>query len=124
MKATDRSLFDAFSADERTLPLRKLRSTLGIRFDEGLRLIHQLANGDESLTFNSIMEAKNGLLQAFQIRYSIKIACEKIYGHEQVVAKIQFDMDDKITKALAYMNEVNQWLARIEGSANTTAPNA
>jgi hypothetical protein len=56
MKAIDRSLFDAFSADERTLPLRKLRSTLGIRFDEGLRLIHQLANGDESLTFNSIID--------------------------------------------------------------------
>lgn len=116
MEVNDRSLFDAFTNDERTLPLRKLRSNLGTRLDEGLQLVHKLANGDEALTFNSIAEAKNGMLRAFQIEYAIKVACAKIKGHDQAVAKIQLDLDERLRKALTYMNEVNRWVSRIEGT--------
>lgn len=116
MEVTDRSLFEAFTADEKTLPLRKLRGTLETRFDEGLQLVHKLANGDEPLTFNSIVEAKNGLLRAFQVEYAIKVACAKINGHDQAVAKIKSNLDEKLTKAVTYMNEVNRWVSRIEGT--------
>lgn len=120
MENTDRSLFDEFTKDEKTLPLRKLRGTLETRFDEGLHLVHKLASGDEPLTFNSITEAKNGLLRAFQVEYAIKVACAKIKGHEQAVAKIQLNLDEKLVKAVTYMNEVNGWVSRIEGNG----PNA
>jgi hypothetical protein len=124
MEVTDRSLFEAFSADERTLPLRKLRSTLESRFDENLQLIHQLASGEESLNFESIVVAKNSLLRAFQIRYAIRVGCDKIKGHEQVVAKIQMNLDDKLRKSVIYMNEVNQWVSMIDGAGATAVPSA
>nr|WP_140896413.1 hypothetical protein [Pseudomonas caspiana] len=84
--------------------------------DEGLQLVHRLASGDEPLTFNSIAEAKNGMLRAFQIEYAIKVACAKIKDHDQAVAKIQLDLDERLRKALTYMNEVNRWVSRIEGT--------
>lgn len=120
MESVNRSLYEAFSTDERTLPLRKLRTIQETRFDESLRVIHKLANGDTFLSFQSILEAKNALLLAFQVKYAIKIACDEIYGHEEVLAKIQASMNDKLINAVNYMSEVNKWLVIIEGTDAAT----
>ncbi|MCF5736426.1 hypothetical protein [Pseudomonas syringae] len=116
MEILDRTLYDAFQNDETTLPVRKLRSTLGTRLDEALSFTHKLASGEESMSFRSIEEAQNGLLRAYQIQYAINVACGRIVGHGEVVTKIMSDMDARIHKAVTYMSEVNRWVATIQGA--------
>lgn len=116
METPDRTLYETFQDDKRTLPLRALRTTLETKLDEHLTLIHTLASGDEALNYKSLEDAKNGLLRAYQIEYAMKVACARISGHEEVVAKIQLNIQERIQKAVTYINEVNRWVSVIEGT--------
>ncbi|RMQ63398.1 hypothetical protein [Pseudomonas savastanoi] len=60
--------------------------------------------------------AKNALLRALQIQYAINVACDKVSGHDEVIAKIKSNIDEKIQKSVAYVNHANRWVAMIEGT--------
>lgn len=116
METPDRSLYDTFQADQRTQSLRALRSTLETKIDEHFSVVRLLASADEQLSFESLHAAKNALLRALQIQYAINVACDKVSGHDEVIAKIKSNIDEKIQKSVAYVNHANRWVAMIEGT--------